>query len=384
MPSFTSNYPFFKSGEAALLPTPVRTGAFAQYSGRGVVMAFLDSGFYLHPDLGDRVLLHVDASTNHIVEQRSIGAVNDFSWHGQMTSVIAAGDGRTSGGKYRGIANNSQLVLIRVTSPRGQIKEIDILRGLRWLIDTHRRLNVRVVNVSVGGDFVSDDPEHPLYQAVRKLTDEGVVVLVAAGNRGKDALVPPASAPTAITVGGIDDRNSLDRALWQPYRNDYGKSYDGTSKPEITAPAEWIASPILPGSVMAREAHWLAPLLHEESDNGAFSRLLKKGYRELGFTREQVKKAGDKFHQLIQQRIHVHKLIDAHHQHVDGTSVSTAIASSIVAQMLEANPRLTPQQVRTILTATAKPLAHVAPEKQGAGVIDAAAAVQRALSEPQT
>ena len=45
-------------------------------------------------------------------------------------------------------------MLVKISSPRGQVKERDILRGLRWLIDTYRRFNVRVVNLSVGGDDV--------------------------------------------------------------------------------------------------------------------------------------------------------------------------------------------------------------------------------------
>ena len=88
-----------------------------------------------------------------------------------------------------------------MSTPKGHIKETDILRGLRWVIDTHKRLNIRVVNISVGGDFVSNDPSHPLHKAIRKLTKAGVTVVVAAGNRNVDYLLPPASAPEAITVG---------------------------------------------------------------------------------------------------------------------------------------------------------------------------------------
>src|SRR5512138_2940061 len=147
---FTSNYPFYQPGKAALLSTPQRMRASKKYSGRGVVIAFVDSGFYPHPELAGRVLAHVDASTQHVVEQDGHDfAPCDLSWHGQMTSVIAAGDGSHSSGRYRGIASDARLVLVRVSTPKGLIKEQDILRGLRWLLDTHRRFNVRVVNISV-------------------------------------------------------------------------------------------------------------------------------------------------------------------------------------------------------------------------------------------
>src|SRR5262249_25435600 len=157
------------------------------------------------------------------------------------------GDGQTSKGKYRGIASGAKLVLVKVSTPKGHIKETDILRGLRWVIDTHRRFNVKIVNISVGGDVVSHDPNHPLHQAVRKSTKAGVTVVIAAGNRDAHFLLPPASAADAITVGGIDDQNSLDPAIWKPYHHNYGASYDGHTKPELVAPAAWIASPIMPG-----------------------------------------------------------------------------------------------------------------------------------------
>jgi serine protease AprX len=374
MPLFTPNYPFYEPGSPALLSTPERTGALPQYTGCGVVMAFIDSGFYPHPDLEGRILLHVDASTNHVIEQGADFKVNDLSWHGQMTSVIAAGSGRTSGGRYRGIASEAQLVLIKVSTPKGQIKETDILRGLRWLLDTHRRLNARVVNISVGGDFASPDPNHPLHKIIRKLVQAGVTVVIAAGNRDGAPLLPPASAAEAITVGGIDDHNSLDSQLWTPYRHNYGRIYDGSCKPDILAPANWIASPILPDSAIAREVRWLAPLL-KTSDKTHIRHILKQGYRDLGLARDDIFNTDENLYAELQQRIHAHKIIDANHQHVDGTSVATPIVASVIAQMIEANPGLTPHQIRAILTTTARLLSGIARERQGAGVLDAAQAV---------
>lgn len=377
MPLFTSNYPFYEPGSPTLLSTPERAGALSHFTGRGVVMAFIDSGFYPHPDLDGRILLHVDASTNRVLEQSADFKVNDLSWHGQMTSVIAAGSGRSSGGRYRGIASEAKLVLIKVSTPKGQIKETDILRGLRWLLDTHRHLNVRVVNISVGGDAVSHDPDHPLHKAIRKLTHADITVVVAAGNRNGSPPLPPASAAEAITVGGINDHNSLDFQMWTPYHHNYGRVYDGSCKPDILAPANWIASPILPGSSIAREVRWLAPLLRT-SDEAHVRHVLKQGYRDLGLARDTALKADENLYAELQQRIHAHKIIDANHQHVDGTSVAAPIVASVIAQMLEANPGLTPGQIRAILTTNARLLPNIPYNRQGAGVLDAASAVSAA------
>jgi serine protease AprX len=377
---FIPNFPFTNHDEATILPTVQRVGALPDYRGRGVVMAFIDSGFYPHPDLQNRILLHADASTNHITEQTHDFEVNDLSWHGQMTSVIACGDGQSSNGLHRGIASEANLVLVKVSTPKGLIKETDILRGLRWVADTHHRLKIRIVNVSVGGDEISHDPNHPLHRVIRKLTREGVTVIAAAGNRSVRHLLPPASAADAITVGGIDDHNTLERERWSLYHHNYGNSYDGSTKPDILAPAMWIASPILPGSSVAREAHWLGQLLGQQ-DRNRVSTLLQQGYSDLGLTHDSTHAPTDHTLHMLQQRIHTHKIIGPHHQHVDGTSVAAPIVSAVAAQMLEANPRLTTRQIRAILTATAQPLPGHASEQQGAGILNAAGAVRAALQQ---
>jgi serine protease AprX len=376
-PIFKPNYPFDGDGRHALLSTPARTGALPDYTGRNVTIAFIDSGFYPHPDLDGRILLHVDASTNHIVEQQNDFTVDDMSWHGQITSVIGCGDGRTSQENYRAIASESQLVLVRVSTPKGHVKETDILRGLRWVADTHRRLNIRIVNVSVGGDAVCNDPDYLLHKVVRRLTDDGVVVVVAAGNRPVRHLLPPASAPEAVVVGGLDDQNTLDRSKWRLYHHNYGNAHDGSLKPDLLAPAEWIVSPILPGTSVEREARWLAALLDLPPEK-QLKKLLREGYADLGITRKAALSPDEKLYAKLQKRIHVHKIIDAHHQYVDGTSVATPIVTSVIAQMLEANPRLTPRQIRDILTATAVPLDQFSTDRQGGGVLNATEAVKAA------
>src|SRR5258705_3933805 len=128
-PICTSTYPNFQAGKPSLLSTPERTEALATYNGTGITIAFIDSGFYPHPDLEGRILVHADASTNHVIEQTTDFTTNDLSWHGQMTTVIACGDGTMSHGKYRGIASGAKLVLVKVSTPKGHIKETDILRG---------------------------------------------------------------------------------------------------------------------------------------------------------------------------------------------------------------------------------------------------------------
>ena len=71
-------------------------------------------------------------------------------------------------------------------------------------------------------------------------------------------------------------------------------------------------------------------------------------------------------------------VISGAYKHVDGTSFAAPIVASVAAQMLEANPGLTPQEAKGILMRTARRLPHVDPDRQGAGVIDARRAVEEA------
>jgi serine protease AprX len=67
---------------------------------------------------------------------------------------------------------------------------------------------------------------------------------------------------------------------------------------------------------------------------------------------------------------------------VDGTSFSAPIVAAIAAQMLEANPTLSPEQVKQMLVATAEPLPNAPIERQGSGVVNGAQAVAAALRAP--
>jgi len=352
-----------------VLTTPDRCAADRRVTGRGVTIAFIDSGFYPHPDLAGRVIVQIDAESEQFTPARRYDEPSGDSWHGQMTSVIAAGNGAD----YPGIACGAKLVLIKVSNRRHQIKEKDILRGLTWLLDNHRRYGIRVANISVGGDFESFDPAHPLHRAIAQLVAEGVVVCVAAGNSARPHLVPPSSAPDAITVGGYNDHNTRDQSRWEIYHSNWGRSYDGTAKPELLTPALWIASPVLAGTAMARRAPWLARMI--DADEAEVRAILRVGYADLGLTRREALYPNTLTFTWLRTHLHKDKLIDATHQHVDGTSVAVAILSSIVAQLLEIRPELTPRDVKAILMQSADYHEHWPRDRQGAGVVNPARAL---------
>lgn len=377
----SANPKIFHDGEYHILPTPLRVGADERFTGRGVTMAFLDSGFYPHPDLAEprnRILRYVNVA-NPGFDECEFKEPNDSSWHGMMTSVVAAGNGHLSGGVYRGLACEANLVLVKVGSANRIVHE-DIQRGLEWVIEHRAEHNIRIVNISCGGDYEASYLTDGLSQAAERAVREGIVVVCAAGNSGggdAHAVLPPASAPSVITVGGFNDKNTLELGDNAAYHSSYGPTIDGLQKPEIVAPSIWLAAPILPGTPTAAEAR-LYDMLQDSPDTE-----LRDVLKANPGIDAQLDAASDLPVYLIRHlasiKIHDANVISGSYKHVDGTSFAAPIASSVVAQMLEAKPHLTPQQVKRILIDTAIRLESVSVDRQGWGTIIPSRAVERAL-----
>jgi serine protease AprX len=368
-----------------ILPIGLRLGYSAAYNGSGITLAFLDSGFSDHPDLKGRIKAYIDASTPEIRELEAVETAGVLSWHGTMTSVVACGDGSRSNGLYRGLASGAELVLIRVSDPKGRVNEETIGRGLSWLLANHRRFGVQIVNISVGGDQPHDYFQNPVDLMVEALMAQGLLVVCASGNAGERKLVPPASAPSAVTVGGLDDKNNLDSSIVELWHSNYGRTRTGVWKPELVAPSLWLAAPVLPDSALEQGAVQLAKILPAE-DN-ALKDLLEANLENLaifGLSAENLEQSADELREILWQAWHSQKLINPYYQHVEGTSFAAPIVSSVAAQMWQANPTLTPSGLKDLLLRTARYLPEIAPDQQGHGVVDPWAAVVAAHSTAQS
>lgn len=365
-----------------VLSTPLRLDADQRFTGKGVTIAFLDSGFYPHVDL--------TSPRNRIVAYRSLidpdGKLDSLfqpdvaSWHGMMTSVVAAGNGSLSNGFYRGLAPDSDVVLVKLART-GRITDDDIFVGLQWILENREKYGIRVVNISAGGDDEQSYLTDPLSQVVEECSRQGVVVVCAVGNAGhmpNHPVVPPASAPSCIAVGGLDDNNSLDRARRGMYRSSYGPTIDGLQKPEVIAPSIWVPAPILPNTPTAQQAAMLKKL--DDVEDSELHAIIRQNEGVDPDLDAALDRPVHSIRQIITLKIRRENVITMHYKYVDGTSFSAPIVSSLVAQMLEANPSLSPQQVKTILIRTAERLPHYEVDRQGWGVIDPRRAVEVAQS----
>jgi serine protease AprX len=170
--------------------------------------------------------------------------------------------------------------------------------------------------------------------------EAGIVVVTGAGNSGPNPLTigVPGNVPYVITVGAITDNYTpLDSSDdYIPSFSSAGPTFDGFVKPELVAPG----------------AHILGLV--------GTSSLLAQSYPQFALA--------DNFFSL------------------SGTSMSAAVTSGIVALMLDAEPSLTPDEVKCRLIDTA----HTALDdqgnlgfsvfQQGAGVVNAFDAVNSTAS----
>ena len=344
------------------LPTPLRLHADPRFTGKGVTIAHVDAGFYPHPDLVkpvNRIRAWAETTRSPV---RSLQFSPDtppewpgwhhhlhWQWHGLMTTAAAFGNGFLSHGLYRGIASDADLVLVQTWDRRGHITNATLTRALRWIRRKRLELGIRIVSISVAGDPVEPLQGNAVDQAVRELVEHGVTVIAASGNKCERNLVPPATAAEAITVGGLDDRNVFDRDQHEVWHSNYDSTIDGLWKPEVVAPSLWVVAPMLPGSPVAVEAQQL-------------------------FFRRARGDAG------ANERIAELKLVTPHYQHVEGTSFAAPLIAGVAACMLEANPGLSPDDIRLALMASAYKIAGASDERQGAGAVDGGQAVAIAMN----
>lgn len=376
-------FPVQSADYAYVQPTPLRVRANSRYTGRGVTVAFLDSGFSPNPDLtmpANRIKAGVDATEPVPVEFDIFDlafAPTAASWHGTMTAGIAAGNGSLSDGLYVGIAPESELVLVKTGNKRGRIGDAEILRALEWTLDNAERLGIRVINISLGGDRAGGRRLTPLERLAEEACEMGVVICAACGNGGERHIVAPASAPSVIAVGGLDDHNALDKSLHGMYRSNWGKGALGTLKPDLIAPSIWVAAPMVHGTATHDQSVFLWELF--EADESVLRRRLEVDFARARLTKDILDEPIDVIRRQLRTRMNDEKFIHRHYQHVDGTSMSSPIVAGIAAQMLQANPQLTAQQIKRILCDTAVPLDGVPEEQQGAGVVNGAHAIAMAL-----
>lgn len=209
------------------------------YTGKGIGIAVLDTGIYPHQDFDNRIAAFID-----MVQKRP--APYDDNGHGTHISGIIGGSGSASDGRYQGIAPECNLISVKVLDHKGNGYASDVLAGLRWIRENKERYGIRIVNISVGSFTKKGMSENSaLVKGVNAAWDDGLIVVVAAGNNGpgRMTITTPGISRKVITVGCSDDYKEVD--VMGSKMVDYsGRGPTGACvcKPDIVAPGSSVVS----------------------------------------------------------------------------------------------------------------------------------------------
>jgi serine protease AprX len=309
-----------------------RSGA----TGSGVGVAVIDSGIAVHADLNN-VVYSVDFTLNGSARSDAFG-------HGTHVASLLAGSGQSSNGTYAGVAPGARLVNLRVLDATGSGYTSDVIAAIDWAITNKnmpgndgQSMNIRVLNLSLGHLPQESAETDPLSVACRRAVQEGLVVVVAAGNFGHDAsgttvygsIASPGIEPSVLTVGAISTygtpSRSDDRVASYSSR---GPTIDHILKPDISAPGSRVVGAMSPANTLVTG------------------------------------------HPTLQ--------IDNNYMRLSGTSMATPVIAGAVAMMLQKVPTLTPNAVKGILMYTAED--RGSPLDYGVGYVNIPGAMDLAMS----
>lgn len=219
----------------------------------------------------------------------------DDNGHGTFVVGVCSGNGSLSCGKYSGIAPQSNIISLKALNKQGEASADKILDAMEWVFDNYKKYNIKIVCMSFGSEPLGFND--PIMAGAEALWREGLVIVAAAGNSGPEyqTIKSPGVSSQIITVGGFNDNRVEDE-----FKSEFFELAEFSSrgpafqrfKPDLVAPSVDIIS----------------------CSN-------KNGYTTLS-----------------------------------GTSVATPMVAGLCALILEANPSVTPFEIKRALLSTAHPI----------------------------
>ncbi|MBH0229205.1 S8 family serine peptidase [Halobacillus yeomjeoni] len=274
-----------------------------------------------------------------VTYQEDVANTDTNSGHGTHVAGTVGGTGVMSSGKYEGAAPGADLIGY---GSGGALFVLDGIGGFDYAITHQSQYNIRVITNSWGssGDF---DPNHPINVASKKAYDRGITVLFAAGNEGpgENTHNPYAKAPWVISVAAGEKDGTLadfssrgTKGVGGTFEMD-GETWTWADEPTITAPGVDIISTrvVAPVSSLA---------------------------------------AADDVEELDPAHVPFYTMMS-------GTSMATPHVAGVVALMLDAEPTLSPDNVKTIIQTSATNMPGYETWEAGAGYLNAYAAVDMAF-----
>ena len=318
-------------------------------TGQGAVVALIDTGVSPVPDLAGRLVTGLENPADpsgppvNCINFSGDHTCSDGFGHGTFMAGLIAGTGAQSGGRFAGVAPGARIISIKVARSNGSTDLVRVLAAFDWAISFKQQYGISVLNLSLGARPTADPSRDPLDVAAERAWQAGIAVVAAAGNGGpgSQTITAPGDDPMVITAGAADDHGNPSPAgdTVAPFSSE-GPALGGAAKPDVVAPGTDIVGLQSPGSVVSTiptEADLTAP-----NFDGAYRR-------------------------------------------GSGTSMATAITSGVAALVWSdwsSRPGFSaaawPDRLKAALTSTASPVSAPGPAAEGAGLVDAAAAVNAA------
>lgn len=205
------------------------------YDGDGVTVAIVDSGIYPHQDLATRIVGFKD-----FINART--SAYDDNGHGTHLAGVVAGNGAT----YKGIAPHAKLIGVKVLDATHTGTFSTIISGINWVVNNKATYGIKVLVLALSGTVTQSSSTDPVCAAVRSAWNAGLVVCVAAGNAGPNAITigTPGNEPLILTVGSTWDRNVVNPAgnTIASFSSRGPTPIDGWTKPNCVAPGSYIIS----------------------------------------------------------------------------------------------------------------------------------------------
>lgn len=253
------------------------------YGGSGVVIAILDTGVdNEHFSLDDFSDSNNDneKEPDELADPKWVAGCDATSWssqdcgdgshdpddgdgHGTHVAGIALGTG-DSRRINQGYAPGAYLVDVKVMTDAGATNSAATLRGIQWVVDNvdtdwgnnESSEGIQVMSMSFGsgsdpgGNDPGDNGTNADARAVDAAAEAGIVPVAAIGNDGRRRITSVGASDSAITVGAIDDENTINRGddMIASYSNSGPREDDGDDnewdelKPTVVAPGSNIMS----------------------------------------------------------------------------------------------------------------------------------------------
>jgi serine protease AprX len=302
----------------------------SHFTGAGVGIALIDSGVNSHPDLNMGLLPLSRVVYNQSFLTAKNAKANDDYGHGTHIAGLIAGNGASSTGflysqTFKGVAPDANIVNLRVLDANGSATDSQVIAAINQAIALKSRYNIRVINLSLGRGVYESYQLDPLCQAVEKAWKSGIVVVVAAGNYGRylptdgyATVTSPGNDPYVITVGSMKPMGTVDRSddLIASYSSKGPTYLDHIVKPDVVAPGNTLVSTGIGNTTLYK---------NEPENRVPYNSYMVGGNSNPSKT----------------------------YFSLSGTSMATGVVTGAVADLLQAHPSMTPDQVKARLMKTA-------------------------------